>query len=273
MNEPVVPLWPTCKRTLARTLAGYGLSVVQVTDAEIRFESGVVWATLYRDPIYSCLSLRFSLLRPDSPFSPMSVADAVRLENRASAALWLDPPARDEGELRSALEHLGDLITQHCGPALLGDQSTFAAMAGARQREIELYGRWTREAAESGFAEAVAAGNWARLVEIYQRAEHAFDAIVMWDYAVARQNLRTLEWGAVGLRDDDELARSLKAAYDAYDYGDGGFTARQRLEFAVADAFDRQDWSAVIDLYESAAELDRPQRERLAIARAQHAQT
>lgn len=263
------PLWPRCERPLGETLGSAALLPVRITGYEVRFESPVAWAELWRDDERGELTFRFDAHGAPSSRRPMGASDAVRLEDAEAAALMVDPVARTQAELDAALARLDQLARRHCMPALSGDLDVLAEMDRLRARQAKLYGADTRMAATQGLGDAIARGDWETVVGIYDQMEHAFNVIERWDDAVARQNVRTLRWAPAAVRSDRAFQRALIDAYEADDYGDGTLSARQQLELAVGDAIDREDWEQVIEQYEAAPALDILQRHRLKIARTQ----
>lgn len=193
----------------------------------------------------------------------------MRLIDPAAGARKLDPTATTADEVRAALIDLKRDILTYCVPALRGDADVFAAMKRGRDLYSKQYGEWTRLSQEMGEREAVDRGDWARVVEIYESAEHDLKRLDQKRLEVAHQNARTLRDGGPSLRDDPELmAELMEAFYDFVGHLDGTDEDRQRIESAVGEAMDAHDWTRVIELYESSPyELGVLEDTRLEIAR------
>lgn len=258
------------KELLAPVLAELGFSVVDTSAREMRFESDRVWAWVFHEDAPSnAIGFRFDRLDAPNADGAYLVSHAMRLVNPARAARDLDPSAETEEEVRQALERLRRAVQTYCLRALRGDADVFAAMKRGRDLYSRQYSEWTRRSQEMGESDAVGRGDWARVVAIYESAEHDLNGLDQKSLEVAQQNARTMRDGDQSQRDDPALkAEMTEAFYDFVGNLDGTDEDRQRIELEVGKAMDARDWAHVIELYETSPyEPGVLQRARLEIAR------
>ena len=250
---------------VAPVLAEFGFAVSERGHREVCFRSAAIWACVFHEERSEQIGFHFDRLGDPSENGAYSVPSAMRLVDPVGAAKRPEPSARTAEEVRLALDGLKGDIESFCAQVLRNDAAAFTAMKRASDLRIAQFGDWTTRMQEMRRSGAIERGDWGRVVEVYESAQHELEDSDQLE--VARQNVRTLRECEPAFRTDAELLAEMAKAFVSFGHFDGTDDERRRLELGVAQAMDARDWKSVIGLYEATPyELEYLQFRRLEIA-------